>query len=91
MQWFHLLLTPFYLTSLVFAAFSSSTTYNLQSYSVGPGSTNNSSSTTYTLQGSTGEQANGSTSGSTYTASNGSINTEQISIPIAPTLSNGSG
>jgi hypothetical protein len=91
MQWIHLLLTPFYLTSLVFAAFSASTTYQLQSFSVGPGATNNSASTTYTVQGSTGEQTNGTTSSTTYTAGNGSINTEQIGVPLAPTLSNGSG
>jgi len=56
MKWFHFLLTPFYLTSFIFASFSTSTTYELQSFSVGPGATNNSASTTYTVQGSTGEQ-----------------------------------
>ncbi len=37
-----------------------------------------------------GEQANGSTSSTTYTNHNGSILTEQLNIPPAPTLSNGS-
>jgi hypothetical protein len=75
----------------MFASFSSSTTYNLQSYSVGAGSTNNSASTTYTVQGSAGEQTNGSATSTTYTNGSGSINTEQINVPSAPTLSNGSG
>ncbi len=79
------------LLSIFFATFSHGTSYNLQSYSIGPGATNNSSSTTYSLQGSAGEQANGVTSGSTKTANNGSIQTEQLNIPPAPTLSNGSG
>jgi hypothetical protein len=75
---------------LLFAAFSHSTTYQLQSYSVGPGGTNSSASTTYRAQGTVGEQANGSTSSTTYTAKNGSIQTEQINVPQAPTLGNGS-
>ncbi len=91
MQWLHLLLSPVYLTSLIFAAFSNSTTYELQSFSVGPGATNNSSSSTYTVQGSAGEQTSGTSSSTTYTNGNGSINTEQINVPLAPTLSNGSG
>jgi len=74
----------------VFASFSSSTSYQLNNYSVGPGATNSASSTTYKLQGSAGEQANGSTAGSTKTANNGSIQTEQLNVPPAPTLSNGS-
>jgi hypothetical protein len=91
MKWYHFLLTPIYLSSLIFASFSTSTTYELQSFSVGPGSTNNSASTTYTVQGSTGELTNGTTSSLTYTNGNGSINTEQINVPLAPTLSNGGG
>jgi hypothetical protein len=91
MKWFHFLLTPVYLTSFIFAAFSSSTTYELQNFSVGGGATNSSASTTYSLQGSTGEQTSGTSNSSTYTNGNGSINTEQINVPLAPTLSNGSG
>ena len=79
------------LVTAIFAAFSSSTNFQLNSYGVGPGGTNSTSSTTYKLQGSVGEQANGSTAGSTKTANNGSIQTEQINVPPAPTLSNGSG
>jgi len=76
---------------LLFAAFPSSTTYHLNSYNVGPGGTSNSSSTTYHVQGSTGQQANSSSSGSTDTSKNGSIQAEQLNIPGAPTLGNGSG
>ena len=75
----------------IFAAFSHSTTYDLNSYSVGPGATNSASSTTYHLQGTVGEQANGTTTGSTLTGNNGSVQTEQLNVPVAPTLSNGSG
>lgn len=76
---------------LLFASFATSPSYQLKSYSVGPGGTNNSSSTTYTLQGSLGEQTNSTTAGSTYSANNSSIQTEQLNVPPAPTLSNGSG
>lgn len=91
MQWLHFLLTPFYLTSLIFASFGQSSTLELQSFSVGPGATNTSTSSTYSLQGSTGEQTNGTITSTTYTNGNGSINTEQINVPLAPTLSNGGG
>jgi hypothetical protein len=79
------------LVTAIFAAFSSSTNYRLNSYGVGPGGTSNSGSTTYKLQGSAGEQANGSTNDGTNYAKNGSIQTEQLNVPPAPTLSNGSG
>lgn len=78
-------------SALMFASFSSSPNYQLNSYGVGAGGTNSSASTTYKLQGSVGEQANGSTAGSTKTANNGSVQTEQLNVPPAPTLSNGSG
>jgi hypothetical protein len=84
------LLSSFTLGLSFFAAFSASTSYKLNNYSIGPGGTNNAASTTYNLQGSVGEQANGSTASVTYTAQNGSIQTEQINVPLAPTLSNGS-
>jgi hypothetical protein len=78
-------------TTLFFAAFSSSPSYQLKSYGIGAGGSNNSSSTTYTLQGSLGEQAGNSTTGTTYSANISSIQAEQINVPGAPTLSNGSG
>lgn len=74
----------------VFATFAHSTTYYIQSYSVGAGATNTAHSTTYTIQGSIGEQANGTASDGTNTNNNGSIQTEQLNVPGAPTLSNGS-
>lgn len=76
---------------MIVASFSSSATYQLQNYSVGPGGTNSTGSSTYKAQATAGEQANGSTSSATYKAGNGSIQTEQLNIPPAPTLSNGSG
>src|SRR5579884_2667426 len=77
---------------LILAAFSSGNTYQLKSYSLGAGGgTNNSSSNTYTVQGSLGEQTNNTAAGSTYTGNNSSIQTEQINVPGAPTLSNNGG
>jgi len=73
----------------LFGTFPSSNNYVLKSYSIGPGATNNASSTTYHAQASLGEQSNGSTSSTNYSANNGSIQTEQLNIPPAPTLSNG--
>ncbi len=78
---------PFYL----FAAFSQSTNYQLKSYAIGPGGSSNSSSTKYNLQASVGEQTNGSTKSPNNIAGNGSIQTEQLNLPLAPTLSNNSG
>ncbi len=75
----------------ILAAFSSSGTYELNSYSIGPAGTNNTSSSTYKLQGSGGEQANGTSSSSNDTGNNGSIQTEQLNTPLAPSLDNGSG
>jgi hypothetical protein len=76
--------------TVLFAAFSSSPSYQLKSYGVSPGGTNSSSSATYNLQGTAGEQTNGTSTGQTapYTANSGSIQTEQINVPPAPTLSN---
>jgi hypothetical protein len=76
---------------LFFASFSSSPTYQLKSYSVGPGGTSNSSSTTYHVNGTLGEQTNGSTASPNNTAGNGSVQTFQLNLPSAPTLGNGSG
>ena len=82
---------PFVLAAgLLFASFSSSSTYSLKSYSIGPGGTNSATSNTYQAQTTVGEQANGSSSSTTYTSGNGSIQAEQLNVPVAPTLSNGS-
>lgn len=75
---------------LLFAAFSSSSHYQLQSYGVGSGGTNSTSSTNHRLQASSGEATNNSTSSTNYQTKNGSISTEQANVPPAPTLSNGS-
>jgi hypothetical protein len=73
------------------AAFPAGSSYKLNSYSIGPGGSTTTSSTTYKAQTSVGEQANGTTSGATDTTGSGSIQTEQLNVPPAPTLSNGSG
>ncbi|MGC1176674.1 MAG: hypothetical protein WA843_01270 [Candidatus Saccharimonadales bacterium] len=76
---------------VLFAALSSSTNFQLNSYSVGSGSTNNSSSATYNLQASTGQINGAPSSSTTYTAKSGAIQAEQANVPTAPTLSNGGG
>jgi len=76
---------------LLMAAFSSSGTYELNSYNVGGGGTNSASSSTYSLQGNVGEVGGDPTSGSTYTVKSGAVQEEQANVPPAPTLSNGGG
>ena len=76
--------------TLLFASFSSSNSYNLNSYSVGPGGTNSAASSNYNMQGNAGEQA-GNASSTTYAENAGSIQAEQLAIPPAPTLNNGAG
>ena len=76
---------------LTFGAFSSGTSYQLNSYSLGSGGTNSAASSTYNLQGNTGEQTNGTTTGSSKTAGSGAVQTEQINVPGVPTLDTGSG
>jgi len=75
---------------LLFASFSHSTTYSLNSYSLGPGATNNSTSTTYKTQANVGE-ISGTGSSTTYTERSGAVQAEQLNTPLAPTVSNGSG
>ena len=76
---------------LALAAFSSSSHYQLQSYGINSGGTNSSSSSNYSLQGRAGE-IGGSTPGSTsYSAKNTSEQTQQASVPPAPSVDNGSG
>lgn len=74
----------------LFASFSASTHYDLNSYSVGPGGTNSTNSATYKAQANVGEQTNQSSTGATYTSNGGGVKTEQLNVPLAPTLSNGS-
>jgi hypothetical protein len=75
---------------LLFASFSASTHYSLNSYSVGPAGTNSAHSTTYYTQ-TTGGEVSGNGVSSTHDAgSSGGVQAEQLAIPQAPTLSNGS-
>jgi hypothetical protein len=76
-------------TLALFASFSSSTHYNLNSYSVGPVGTSNSHSTTYYTQSTGGEISGNKTSSTNYTSTSGGVQTEQLAVPQAPTLSNG--
>lgn len=76
---------------LLFASFSSSSNYSLNSYSVGPVGTSNSHSTTYYTQSTGGAVAGGTTSSTHYSDGNGNVPTEQIAVPQAPTVSNGGG
>jgi hypothetical protein len=76
---------------VLFAAFSSSASYSLNSYSVGPVGTSNAHSTTYYTQSTGGEVSGGKTSSTHYTDSNGNVQAEQLAVPQAPTVSNGGG
>jgi hypothetical protein len=73
------------------ATLPASSTYKLNNYSVGAGSTNSSASTNYKLQASTGEVSANPASSATYTANTGAVKAEQANVPPAPTLSNGGG
>ena len=75
---------------MLFAAFSASNTYKLNSYSIGPGGTNSAASSTYRTQSNAGE-ISGTGNSTTYTEYSGAVQTEQLNVPLAPTLSNGSG
>lgn len=76
---------------LLFAAFSASSNYKLNSYSVGPAGTSNSHSTNYYTQSTGGEVGGNATASSTKGGTSGNVQTEQLAVPQAPTLSNNSG
>lgn len=76
--------------ALLFGAFSSSPSYQLQTYGVGSGGTNNASSSSYRLNGSSGEVGGTGLVGPTTTGNGGSNEARQANVPLAPTLSNGS-
>ena len=78
------------ISMMLFASFSASNTYKLNSYSIGPGGTNNATSTTYKAQANAGE-ISGTANSTNYTVHSGAVQTEQLNVPLAPTLSNGSG
>jgi hypothetical protein len=71
--------------------FSKNSTYELNSYSIGAGSGTNMSNSTYSGQASLGETAQSKALGGSNTDETGGIQTEQLAVPQAPTLSNGSG
>lgn len=77
-------------STLLFGAFSSSSSYQLQSYGLGSGGTNNSSSQNYSLNATSGEIGGMPSTGATTKAGSGSTETRQANVPLAPTLSNGS-
>lgn len=77
--------------AVTIAALSSSTTYQLNSYSLNGGGTNSASSTTYSLQASTGETSSGSSASANLQAKSGNVQAQQANVPGAPTLDNGSG
>lgn len=75
----------------VFAAFSSSTTYQLQNYGLSGAASNDASSTTYQLESSTGQVQSVSTASLSYSTLAGSLQAQQANVPPAPALSNGGG
>ena len=82
-----LLLAP----ALFLASVSSSSTLQLNNYSLGSGGSVGSHSATYYLEGSAGELQSSATLGATYKAASGNISVQQPNVPTAPSLSNGSG
>jgi hypothetical protein len=73
------------------SSFSNNSTYYLNNYSIGSGSATNISNSTYKGQASLGEVSNSNALGVGNTNEVGSVQTEQLAVPQAPTLSNGSG
>jgi hypothetical protein len=74
----------------IFGALSTSPHYDLNNYSIGAGGASNSSDGTYSSQASLGEQAVGKTSNTPLTGNSGSIQSQQLSVPLAPTITNNS-
>lgn len=78
------------LATVVFAAFSSSPSYQLQNYGLSSGGTSNSTSSSYKLNATSGEVSGSQTTGAADAVKSGEIETQQANTPLAPTLSNGS-
>jgi hypothetical protein len=76
---------------LLIASFSASSNYNLNSYSVGPAGSNDAHSSTYYSQTNGGEVSGSTAQSSNYQGTSGGVQAEQIAVPQAPTVSNGSG
>lgn len=83
------LLASVAVTLMLFASFSTSSHYSLNSYSVGPAGTNNSHSTTYYTQSTGGELSGNGTAATGVKGTSGQAQAEQLAVPQAPTLSNG--
>jgi hypothetical protein len=79
------------LSFLFLAVFPASNNYQLKSYGVNSGGSNNTSGATYKAQVGTGEVNGNVSGGSTYQAKSGSIEAQQANVPGAPTISNGGG
>jgi hypothetical protein len=73
----------------LFAAFSSSTSYQLQNYGINGAASNSSASTTYQLETATGQVQSIPSNSTSYNGLSGSIQAQQSNVPPAPTLSNG--
>jgi len=72
------------------SSFSNNSTYYLNSYSIGSGSATNVSNSTYKGQASLGGVSSSNALGAGNTTGAGGVQTEQLAVPQAPTLSNGS-
>jgi hypothetical protein len=75
---------------LTLAVFPASNNYQLKSYGVNSGGSNNTAGSTYKAQVGTGEVNGNVSGGTTYQTKSGSIEAQQANVPGAPTLSNGS-
>jgi hypothetical protein len=75
--------------ALLFAAFSSSPSYQLQSYGINGAASNSAASASYRLESATGQVQSGTSTSTTYSGKSGSIQAQQASVPPAPMLSNG--
>lgn len=78
-------------STVLFAAFSSSPSYQLQNYGLSGAASNDAASTTYQLESSTGQIQSINTASVSYSTLAGSLQAQQANVPPAPTLSNGSG
>lgn len=76
--------------AFLLGAVSSSSTLQLNNYSLGTGSGIGGHSTTYYVEGTAGQVLGTSSTGTTDTTNSGSLSQQQAAVPSAPTLSNGS-
>ena len=86
----HKLLGMFGLGLGLFAALSSSSTLQLNNYSLGTSGSNSGASTSYFIEGSAGELQAVATSSATIAVQSGSLQAQESNVPPAPSLSNNS-